>query len=255
MTAPGATWNFLIGLWGLSYGYNIWPKRAVPVTGPDKKGRGLIIFGYIFVSLAIAQMFLLSSRLVQPELPGGYATNAAIQKLHRAAEAGNYNLMYRLGVLYENGEGVSHSLPQAIQWYGRAAAGGSLPAMVQIGALYQDGRGVAENYHKAMLWYRKAAAKGSPIAAFLVGSLYYNGRGVHRDFPVAIAWWQKAGREGSKYAMIGMAVAYAYGRGVPQNSVNAIKWLRRAAAAGSVRAKKLLATNRPEIDKYLIRSK
>ncbi|MGC9261372.1 MAG: tetratricopeptide repeat protein [Phycisphaerae bacterium] len=255
MTAPGATWNFLIGLWGLSYGYNIWPKRVIPVTGPDKKGRGLISFGYIFVGLAIVQMFLLSSGIVKPHLPGERAARAAMQKFRSDAEAGNYKAMYHIGVLYENGEGVSRSLPKAIQWYRRAAAGEFPAAMVQIGVLYQDGYGVAENYRQAMIWYRRAAAKGSPIAAFLVGSLYYNGRGVHRDFPIAIAWWQKASREGSKDAMIGMAVAYAYGRGVPQNSRKSIEWLRRAAAAGSVRAKKLLESNRPEIDKYLIRSK
>ena len=255
MTAPGAIWNFLIGLWGLSYGYNIWPKRAVPVAGPDKKGRGLIIFGYIFVGLAIGQMFLLSSGIVKPHLSDERAAHAAMQKFRSAADAGNYKAMYHIGVLYEKGEGVSCSLPKAIQWYRRAAAGGFPAAMVQLGALYQDGHGVVENYHKAMIWYRRAAAKGSPIAAFLVGSLYYNGRGVHRDFPIAIAWWQKAGREGSKDAMIGMAVAYAYGRGVPRNPRKAIKFLRRAAASGSVRAKKLLANNQPEINQYLIRSK
>ena len=51
----GASWNedfvFLLlgGIFFISYGYGIWPKRAIPCVGPDKKGRGLKITGYMLL--------------------------------------------------------------------------------------------------------------------------------------------------------------------------------------------------------------
>ena len=251
MTTPEAIWNFLICLSGLSYGYNIWPKRVVPVAGPDKKGRGALILGYMCVGVAIVQMFLLSTGLVQPTSRG----IAEMRRYRQEAAAGNYRAMYHIGVLYEGGGGVPQCYPKAIQWFESAAAGGVRGAMFQVGWLYEKGYGAPRDYKKAMVWYRRAAAKNSAAAMFMVGDLYYNGHGVHRDFPIAVAWWQKAGSEGNKYAMIGMAAAYGLGRGVPQNKRKAIKWLQRAAAAGSLKSKHILAEHRPEINEYLMQSK
>ena len=33
----------------LSYGYGIWPRRAIPCAGPDKKGRSLKVTGYLLL--------------------------------------------------------------------------------------------------------------------------------------------------------------------------------------------------------------
>ena len=49
---------FLVGIFFLAYGYNIWPKRKVPVSGPDKKGRSLIFGGYSFLAVSALGMIL-----------------------------------------------------------------------------------------------------------------------------------------------------------------------------------------------------
>jgi hypothetical protein len=49
---------FLAGLFFLSRGYNIWPKRTVLACGPDRKARLLRFGGYWLLAMSILGMFL-----------------------------------------------------------------------------------------------------------------------------------------------------------------------------------------------------
>jgi len=53
---------------------------------------------------------------------------------------------------------------EAMRWYRKAADKGDADAMFNIGVLYDNGEGVKQDYIEAMRWYRKAADKGDADA-------------------------------------------------------------------------------------------
>jgi TPR repeat protein len=78
--------------------------------------------------------------------------------LYTAAEQGNREAQYQLGLKYLTGDGVPHSLIQATQWFHTAAEFG------QLGLRYEQGEGVPQNLPQAWQWLTKAADGGQPDA-------------------------------------------------------------------------------------------
>jgi uncharacterized protein len=64
-------------------------------------------------------------------------------------------------VLYEHGLGVAQDYDKAREWYQKAADAGNTDAMYILGVLYEYGYGVAQDYDKAREWYQKAADAGN----------------------------------------------------------------------------------------------
>jgi len=117
--------------------------------------------------------------------------------LERAAARNLPRAMLALGVLYEKGNGIARNLAQAEYWYERAAAVGEVRAMINRGLLSQTGLGVTQDYEQAQQWYSAAATAGDPTAMFDLGLLYMNGQGVARDFRQARLLFQRAANIGS----------------------------------------------------------
>jgi hypothetical protein len=59
---------------------------------------------------------------------------------------------------------TSQDYAKARDWYEKAADGGNPDAMFKLGVIYQNGQGVALDYAKAREWYEKAAAKDNADA-------------------------------------------------------------------------------------------
>ena len=55
----------------------------------------------------------------------------------KAAEQGNANAQYNLGVMYANGDGVTKDAVKAVEWYQKAAAQGYADAIQRLKALKQ----------------------------------------------------------------------------------------------------------------------
>lgn len=54
--------------------------------------------------------------------------NRDIDQLRLAAKQGEANARFKLGTLYESGEGVAESAAEAVKWYRKAARQGRLEA-------------------------------------------------------------------------------------------------------------------------------
>jgi TPR repeat protein len=65
--------------------------------------------------------------------------------------------MRNLGLLYENGLGVTKDAAEAARWYQKAADAGDALGMVNLGSMYENGTGVTKDAAEAARWYRKAA--------------------------------------------------------------------------------------------------
>ncbi len=128
----------------------------------------------------------------------------ALRLFKPLAEQGAAAAQFYLGVMYENGLGVSQDYAEAVKWYRKAAEQGDDEAQNNLGILYVTGRGVTRKYAEAVKWYRKAAEQGNTKAQNNLGIMYERGLGVSRDYAEAVKWYRKAaeqGEEGAKGAL------------------------------------------------------
>lgn len=135
-----------------------------------------------------------TSRLANPSL--------AEKWMRRAAEHGDAEAQFWLGVGYEEHWFSAVDIQEAIKWYRRASDAGHPDAQVALGQKYEDGDGVEQNYALAAEWYRKAAEhvpnlEGARQGRNHLGSLYRQGLGVPRDYVQAYFWFSLDGEEGN----------------------------------------------------------
>jgi hypothetical protein len=74
-----------------------------------------------------------------------------------AAQGGDPDAQYYVGVLYEKGAEGQPNFSQAASWYQKAAERGISRAAVNLGRLYEQGLGVEKNDDTARAWYAKAS--------------------------------------------------------------------------------------------------
>lgn len=124
-----------------------------------------------------------------------------------AAQEGNAEAQYKVGLRYALGDGVPQDDQQAIPWYQLAADQGNAGAQVSLGLMYAEGRGVAQDDTQAVTWYRKAAEQGNAKALYNLAFMYRSGRGVPQDNVKAYAWYSLAEDQGQVNAAAGKDLA------------------------------------------------
>lgn len=169
----------------------------------------------------------------------------ALKALEQAAAQGNVNAQFRLGAMYENGEGVPRDYARARRWYEKAAAQGNGWAQICLGVLYAEGHGVRQDYAQARAWFEKAAAQGegdlpgdwaAPEAQYHLGMLDAGGLGGAQDYAQARQRYEFAAISGDPDAQYRLGLLYAEGKGGPQDKALALAWLQMAADGGSAEA-------------------
>ena len=88
-----------------------------------------------------------------------------ISELKRAAELGDAEAQYNLGVCYDFAKGVEKNLQEAVKWYRKAAEQGNDSAQLNLGYSYDFGEGVIQNKIKAYAWYALASKNGNEKAS------------------------------------------------------------------------------------------
>ena len=96
-------------------------------------------------------------------------TGLALAEFLSAAEQGDAEAQYRLGLMYDKGQGISRDLKEAFRWYSLAAEKGHAEAEYSLGLMFYFGQGVEQNYQEAIKWFRLAAKHGKADAAYLSG--------------------------------------------------------------------------------------
>ena len=164
----------------------------------------------------------LASLFASPSGKGKIAYGAgrfqdAARHWRRAAGRGDPEAAFRVGELYERGEGVRRSVGDAAHWYRKAAERGHVTAQGRLGrmllsgdshhaegrwawfaeqraadsarsvseALFPQGRTLAADPQEALHWLTSAADGGDEEAAVRLGAVHYTGVGGVRDFEAA----------------------------------------------------------------------
>ena len=187
----------------------------------------------------------------------------AVEWYRKSAEQGDADTQNNLGIMYENGKGVSLDYAKAMEWYRKSAEQGNAAAQNNLGEMYYYGRGVSRDYVKAAEWYRKSAEQGDADAQYNLGRMYKIGKGVSLDWNKAVEWfrksakqsnrwadhelmtlksdgfvkwWQASAEQGNAHAQNMLGNMYENGRGVTKDYAKAVEWYRKSAEQGYVYA-------------------
>ena len=186
----------------------------------------------------LALSVLLCSTAAVAGLKEGYAALSkkdyvtAANEYRPLAERGDPEAQYRIGRMYEFGNGYPQDKAQGIAWIRKAAAQGHVDAEQELGVVYATGDGVKQDDVQAVTWFRKAAEHGDATAQYNLGLLYAKGQGVARDYAQAADWWRKSATKGNADAQFKLAVVYHNGQGAPQDEVFALANATIAARNG-----------------------
>jgi hypothetical protein len=178
--------------------------------------------------LACGTLILLVTA-ASPQSKENLAPDAPLEKIRAAAQNGDPEAQFLLGVRYAKGQGVPKDTVEAAEWYRKAAEQNLAAAQYALGYCYAYGQGVEKDAAEAVKWFRKAAVQNHAAAQYNLGLSYYEGEGVQRDYAEAVKWFRKAAEQNLAGAQYNLGVCYDKGEGVPKDAAEAVKWYRKAA--------------------------
>lgn len=172
---------------------------------------------------------------------GGVSSADALSALEDAANAGQPMALWRLGTMYENGEGVEKDPVKAFGYFSQIAndhadaAPKSLEAdivaqsFVKIGDYYRDGLPGAgipvdeERSHALLL--HAASYFGDADAQYRVGELYASEEGLGINPLQSARWYSLAARKGHPAAQAKLGILLFNGEGIEAQPVEGLMWL------------------------------
>ena len=188
------------------------------------------------------------------------APTQQVSSLTSSAKNGDPEAQYNLGLLYEEGRGVTKDFGKALNWYHHAAKQGHVEAQFKfasalnedhpeanflMGEMYRTGDGVSKNTDEAINRYKLAATAGHRQARSILDKIYNikveatEGTGIGADDDLAddasapdrkkVKSLIKSAAAGDPESQYELALLYEEGRGVQQNTVKAYEWYRKIA--------------------------
>jgi len=119
-----------------------------------------------------------------------------------AAESGDAESQFGMGLLYSEGIVVPMDDALALKWFGLAADQGHGEAQYKLGVMHANGWGVPMSEVEAMKWYALAAERGVTAAQVSLGTMYQNGFSVQQDEVEALKWFTIAVKLGDEDARV-----------------------------------------------------
>lgn len=171
----------------------------------------------------------------------GVSGDELFAALEDAAEAGQPIALWRLGVMYENGEGVEKDQVKAFGYFSRIANDNantpprSLEAdivaqsFVKVGDYYREGLPdagiVADSNRSHALLLHAASYFGDADAQYRVGRLYLNDEKMGANPLQGARWLALAARKGHPPAQAALGELLFNGDGVEAKPVEGLMWL------------------------------
>lgn len=150
----------------------------------------------------------------------------------KAADKGDANGLYNLGMCYMQGYGCVPDEDLAYKCFRTSAEAGHPEAINNIGGFYRDGIVVRANPETAAKWFSKSAELGNAYGMLNYALALQRGEGVEKDVAKAIELLKEASELGNAEAMNAYGMCCYNGDGVAKDEAEAVKWYRAAAARG-----------------------
>lgn len=148
------------------------------------------------------------------------------------AEQGDVGAQLGVALVYEYGLGGVPTAPgQAGRWYRKAAEAGDINAQYHLGLWYQSAA-PSPSPQEALQWLLLAAERGHAGAQTQVADAYRFGQHRERDVQRAAEWYAKAAEQGNIDALCSLAQLNGGAEGFPQDQIAASMYEALAAGLG-----------------------
>jgi len=142
-------------------------------------------------------------------------------------------------------EGISsykkQDFPAAAKSWQQACDAGESKGCFAVGVMYEDGKGVTKNAKRAVDLYKSACDQNYATACYNLGLMYGNARGVPTDLKRAADLYKRACDGGNAASCNNLAIQYANGQGVARDDKKAADLYKRSCDAGDKSGCKNLA--------------
>jgi len=176
---------------------------------------------------------------------GGPTPQGLVQakQLTKAAQAGDSEAQFQLGVMYFTANGVYKDGPAALNWLVKSAEGGHRQAQNCVGSILRNGvDSLPMDKKQALRWFQRAAEQGELEAQYNLGEMYEEADGVENDDEKAFKWYQAAAEGGLALAQLKAGIMLHAGNGVDKDIARAVPWITRAAEQGIPQALHILGS-------------
>lgn len=172
-------------------------------------------------------------RILVDSSPTAEQIQIAVERLTKAANAGQDCAQYALGKLYRDGIGVEKDMLQAVAWFALAAEQDNSYAAYALGKLYLESEEVPKDMDKALRWLRRSAELGNQFAQYQLGRLLLAGEDVPKDIDEAVRLLSASAEQGNQYAQYQLGKLYLLGQEVERDEETAVQWFKLSADQGN----------------------
>jgi len=155
-----------------------------------------------------------------------------VSYLLSAADQNSTEAMWKLGELYENGQGVKTDLLVALDWYRKSKQLDSVKSNIRF-IKVNNGEAVLQSNTDAIKIIEHNALNNSAEAQFKLANIYDEGRLAEKDAAKAFHWYQAAAKNNHSHSMLITGYLLCRGIGVEQNQNKANEWLKKSTRKAS----------------------
>lgn len=135
----------------------------------------------------------------------------AFQWFSRAAQQGDPESQFYLGVMHECGEGVEQDAKRLLNGTCWQPGRNMRRPSTNVGNFYYKGVGTEKDLKKAVKWLTLAAMRGIPQSQNLLGLCCTEGLGMEQDFKEASRWYTLSAQQGLADAQNNLGIHFMSG--------------------------------------------
>ena len=176
-------------------------------------------------------------------------------QLNFKAKQGDATAQVKLGLKYQNGDGVEKNDKVAVEWYRKSADQGNSDAQANLGVMYLLGAGIEKSIENGKFWFSKSADQGNASGQNRLGVMYVieadpkaKEAEIKKDdkeaafklheeadrfFREAMSLFRKSAGQGDSEAQLNLGVMYQRGFGTEKNNEQAVSLFRKSAEQGN----------------------
>jgi hypothetical protein len=132
---------------------------------------------------------------------------------------------YNLGLMYQNGDGVTQNMDEAVKWYTKSASLGYEEAQYILASMVFKREIQSISYERSAQYYQQAAVLGHVKSQLNLGMLFYRGDVIEQDLDASFKWLSLAASNHNSEAQGYLSNMYMQGIGAQQDTVKAAMWL------------------------------
>ncbi len=173
------------------------------------------------------------------ELGDEEASMRYLKKYHKFVPDDARNCLI-LGYNYKFGKGCRADAALALKYYQKAANLGDGEGLFQVGLAYFEGSGVSRNYKRALDYFKRATEAGNPRGYFCLGMAYIEGKGAGKNEQKGVAALEIGAELNDIQCCMALVSCYLEGIGVEKDAGRVKELIEQARGMQAYAAEPLI---------------